>query len=56
MVIDGLSQFSPRRYFRAKHDIEIQKFPVTAKAVNATGKARRAPTALTYDIIRGFFF
>ena len=54
--MEGLSQFSPSRYFRERQPIDIQKLPVTANAATDTGRAKRAPHALTYDIILGFFF
>ena len=45
--MEGLSQFSPNRYFRDKQPMEIQKLPVTAKAATETGRANKAPYALT---------
>jgi transcription termination factor Rho len=43
MVIAGDIQDSPKRYFRARQEIEIQKLPVVAKVIIETGSAIKLP-------------
>ena len=53
IVMAGDAQHSPKRYLRARHDIDSQKFPVIVYARTANGAAKSDPAMHTLEYVFG---